>query len=156
MTTRSNSRYRATAWRRCSSKLTLFTMYADKPPEFLQGACEAARQRGLDAGKVFSDFHEQSKSIMEQLQKGKCRMTDYVVRIVLPDGVHDLMAQTRTMLVLMGQSGNIQVHRDDVDGMCFDLLPPAGATVAKQWADQTANDFESYHFNAVRGAGVPC
>ncbi len=50
-------------------KLTLFTMYADKPPEFLQGACEAARQRGLDAGKVFSDFHEQSKSIMEQLQE---------------------------------------------------------------------------------------
>jgi hypothetical protein len=74
---------------------------------------------------------------------------------VLPDGVHDLSAQTRTMLVLMGQSGNIQVHRDDVDGMCFDLLPPAGVTDTKQWADQTANDFESYHFNAVRAPACP-
>ncbi len=50
-------------------KLTLFTMYTDKPPEFLQEACEAARQVGLDSQRVFSDFHDQVKSIMAQLQE---------------------------------------------------------------------------------------
>jgi len=34
-------------------------------------------------------------------------MKDYVVRIVLPDGVHDLDPQTRLLLILMGQAGVI-------------------------------------------------
>ncbi len=81
-------------------------------------------------------------------------MKDYVVRIVLPDGVHDLDPQTRTLLVLMGQSGNIQIHRDDVDGMCFDLLPPAGVG-SRDWADDTAAKFADYHYNAVLAPGCP-
>ena len=44
-------------------------------------------------------------------------MKDYVVRIVLPDGVHDLDPQTRLLLILMGQAGVIQVHRDDGGGI---------------------------------------
>ena len=81
-------------------------------------------------------------------------MKDYVVRIVLPDGVHDLDPQTRTLLVLMGQSGSIQIHRDDVEGMCFDLLPPAGVDT-REWADKTAAEFAGYHYNAVRAPGCP-
>jgi hypothetical protein len=81
-------------------------------------------------------------------------MKDYVVRIVLPDGVHDLDPQTRLLLILMGQAGVIQVHRDDGGGTCFDLLPPAGAE-SKAWADKTAEAFNDFHFNAVRAPACP-
>lgn len=81
-------------------------------------------------------------------------MNKQVVRIVLPDGVHDLDPQTRTLLVLMGQSSILQIHRDDVDGMCFDLLPPAGVN-SRDWADDTAAEFSGYRYNAVRAPECP-
>ena len=81
-------------------------------------------------------------------------MKDYVVRIVLPDGVHDLDPQTRTLLVLMGQSGSIQIHRDDVDGMCFDLLPPAGVDTGSGRTRRPPS-FAGYHYNAVRAPACP-
>jgi hypothetical protein len=55
--------------RKVLTKLTLWSIYVDKPPQFLKEACEAARLRGLDAQSVFLDFHEQMKSLMAQLQE---------------------------------------------------------------------------------------
>ena len=78
-------------------------------------------------------------------------MKDYVVRIVLPDGVHDLDPQTRLLLILMGQPGVIQVHRDDGGGTCFDLLPPAGVET-RAWADKTAASLQ--RFPLQRRAGT--
>lgn len=80
-------------------------------------------------------------------------MRNYVVRIVLPDGVHELTPEVRTLLNLQAHAGLVVVHRDDKDGMCFDLLPPAGVSVT--WADETAWTFVGEHYNAVRAPECP-
>ncbi len=73
----------------------------------------------------------------------------YVVRIVMPDGIHELTATMRTLLLVLHRAGSLTVHRDDVEGMCFDVLPPANVDT-KEWADYVANDFSLSGFNAVR------
>ena len=85
-----------------------------------------------------------------------CRPVEkkYVVRLVLPDGVHELTALVRTLLTVLHRSGSLTVHRDDVEGMCFDVLPPPNVDT-KVWADHTANDFTHYGFNAVRAPECP-
>ena len=85
-----------------------------------------------------------------------CRSVEkkYVVRLVLPDGVHELTALVRTLLLVLHRAGSLTVHRDDTDGMCFDVLPPANVDT-KVWADHTAKDFTNYGFNAVRAPECP-
>lgn len=80
--------------------------------------------------------------------------TNYVVRIVLPDDVHELTPLLHTLLCLFGQVGSITVHRDDQHGMCFDLLPPAGEE-SWEWANQAVQLFLDYGFNAVRAPECP-
>jgi hypothetical protein len=82
-------------------------------------------------------------------------MNNYVVRVVLPDGVHELSAQVRTLLHCLGHGGPMVIHRDDEDGMCFDIVPPAGVTDTKAWADEMAAALESFHYNAVRAPACP-
>ena len=81
---------------------------------------------------------------------------NYVVRLVLPDGIHDIEPPVRTLLALQARVGIVAVHRDDKDGMCFDLLPPAGTEDSKAWADETAAIFEGCCYNAVRAPECPC
>jgi len=77
-------------------------------------------------------------------------MNKYVVRMVLPDGVHSLGNGVRWLLYLQSLAGLIAIHRDDAGGMCFDLLSPAGVTDSKAWADRMAAMCTEFHYNAVR------
>jgi len=65
-----------------------------------------------------------------------------------------LDAGVRTLLVLLGKSGTVMVRRDDEDGMCFDVLPPAGVD-SRVWADATARLFSDHHFNVVAAPARP-
>jgi hypothetical protein len=75
----------------------------------------------------------------------------YVVRIVLPDGVHELDPTMRTFLRLLDHTGVITLHQltSAVDGVCFDLVPPSGAD-SDVWTARVANYFAENGFNAVR------
>jgi hypothetical protein len=81
-------------------------------------------------------------------------MTNYVVRILMPDGIHILDPVLRTFLNLLDRTSVIAMHRDDRDGMCFDLMPPAGVDSAS-WATLTTGAFCDYGFNAVRAPACP-
>ncbi len=85
-----------------------------------------------------------------------CRPVDkkYVVRIVMPDGIHELPPLLRELLQLLHRCGPVTLHRDDAEGVCFDVLPPPNVDT-KFWADHTAADFSHYGFNAVRAPACP-
>ncbi len=82
-------------------------------------------------------------------------MRKHVVRLVLPDGVHEASALLRTVVLVMHRAGSVTIHRDDIAGMCFDVLPPAGVDT-HVWAESVAKDFQHYHFNAVVALEQPC
>lgn len=81
-------------------------------------------------------------------------MKDYVVRVVLPDGVHELTPLLRTFIHFLDKAGAVVIQRDDVEGMCFDLLPPAGITDARVWA-ASVTMYDEYGFNAVPAPACP-
>jgi len=85
-----------------------------------------------------------------------CRPVErkYVVRIVMPDGVHDLPYLLRELLQILHRCGQVTLHRDDKDGVCFDVLPPSNVDT-KFWADHMAADFTHHGFNAVRAPECP-
>jgi hypothetical protein len=73
----------------------------------------------------------------------------YVVRLVLPDDFLALDAKTRELLQLLNLGGVVKTLRDDYEGMCIDILPPAQIS-SKEWADALVSDFENCGYNAVR------
>ena len=81
-------------------------------------------------------------------------MTNYVVRIVLPDGVHDLDPTLRTFLTLLDSIGVVVLQDVDRDGMCFDLVPPVGLN-PDLWIRKTVTVLADYGFNAVRAPACP-
>ncbi len=80
-----------------------------------------------------------------------------VVRVVIPtiDG-HAPLAQpvNGAFLDSLRYAGLVRVHRDNEQGQCFDLLPPAhiakqGAKATGVWADMNACRMKSLGYNAV-------
>lgn len=72
----------------------------------------------------------------------------YVVRVVLPDGINSLTDELRSLLEQFRYAGLITVHREDEQGMCFDMKCPHGI-VDKVWAEQNAKRMQSFWYNAV-------
>jgi hypothetical protein len=78
----------------------------------------------------------------------------YVVRVVLPDGIHGLTEDTRQLLRFLNRAGVIVLHRDDPEGVCFDLVPPAGVEDSRVWA-ASVSMWDEYSFNAVVAPACP-
>lgn len=76
-----------------------------------------------------------------------------VVRVVLPDGIHELTDHTRQLLRFMDRAGVIVLHRDDADGVCFDLLPRDHIQDTTAWAVSVCRDDQG--FNAVAAPACP-
>jgi len=82
-----------------------------------------------------------SEERLEQLLLG-----DWVVRVVLPkDEAYD----RRSLLTGFVQAGYVEIHRDDADGMCFDILPPT-YEVSERWAMRTVVSMTDRGFNAAK------
>jgi hypothetical protein len=71
-----------------------------------------------------------------------------VVRVVLPDGMNELTPELIMFLEQLRYAGLVEVHRNDADGVCFDLLCPHGLN-DEVWARQNAEHMQSYTYNAV-------
>lgn len=79
-----------------------------------------------------------------------------IVRVVLPDGVNDLTTEVRGLLDCLKYAGLIVMHRDDRDGVCFDVLPPQEfAGRDEQWARDAAAYFRAGAYNAVVAPECP-
>lgn len=76
-----------------------------------------------------------------------------VVRIVLPDGVNRITDELRLFIEQLRYAGIVTIHRDNEEGMCFDLHCPAGL-VDKSWAEQNADRMRSFTYNAVSAPGT--
>lgn len=48
----------------------------------------------------------------------------------------------------MRYAGLIRIHRDNSEGMCFDIRPPSGVD-SKMWAEMNAKRMQSFGYNAV-------
>lgn len=80
--------------------------------------------------------------------------TEYVVRIVVPSdsrGILEGRDKWGQLIEHLRYSGHIRVHRDNDDGICFDLLPPESwrRLDSKVWATQNAERMRSFGTNAV-------
>lgn len=71
-----------------------------------------------------------------------------VVRVVLPDGINEISSDVRRLLEQFRYAGLITVHRDNDEGICFDLHCPHGL-VSENWAKQNAERMRSFQYNAV-------
>lgn len=49
----------------------------------------------------------------------------------------------------MRYAGLIRIHRDNSEGMCFDIRPPIGVD-SEMWAQLNANRMQSFGYNAVK------
>jgi hypothetical protein len=67
---------------------------------------------------------------------------------VLPDARFD-----HTMLEGLRHAKLVTVHRNDDDGVCFDLLPPK-ETDSSTWAKENAAHMQSLGYNAVKAPEV--
>lgn len=79
----------------------------------------------------------------------------YAVRVVLPDGIHELTPDTRQLLRLLDKAGAIQMQVYDEDGVCFDVLPPSTHTDARAWATTFEQTFIVNGYNAVTAPQCP-
>jgi hypothetical protein len=53
------------------------------------------------------------------------------------------------LLESLRYAGHVVIHRDDEQGMCFDIRPPHGLE-SGQWAKMNAQRMQSFGFNAVK------
>lgn len=79
----------------------------------------------------------------------------YAVRVVLPDGIHELSDDTRQLLRLLDQAGAIQIQVFDEDGVCFDVLPPHTHPDTRSWAATFEQTFVVNGYNAVTAPQCP-
>jgi hypothetical protein len=69
-----------------------------------------------------------------------------VVRVVLFD--KERKRQDMGMVECLRYAGLLVVHRDDDEGVCFDILPPNNAQ-SERWAKMNAERMASFGYNAV-------
>ena len=79
----------------------------------------------------------------------------YVVRVVLPrepqGSLPSATPDTTLWLEQFRYAGLVQVHSDDDDGMCFDMMPPSSMDRSVSvWAEHTAKRMQSIGINAVK------
>lgn len=84
----------------------------------------------------------------------------WVVRVVLQRGKDSFPMDVDArglpaFLECLRHAGLVQIHRDDDDGMCLDLLPSGGSVDSKVWSEQTAARMESFGYNAVSAPRMP-
>lgn len=89
-----------------------------------------------------------------------------VIRIVLPAEPQGALPYCRAAdpgfrlwIEQLRYAGMARIHRDDDDGMCFDLYPPARYTNSReqerQWADSNSARMQSFGINAVTAPEMP-
>lgn len=81
------------------------------------------------------------------------RKKKHVVRVVLPDGINPITSEVRQLLEQLRYAGIVTIHRDNEDGVCFDLHCPSGLD-DKQWAKMNAERMRSFTYNAVDAPGT--
>lgn len=81
------------------------------------------------------------------------RKQKQVVRVVLPDGMNQLTSEVRQLVECLRYAGIATVHRDNDDGLCFDLHCPSGL-MDKPWAEMNAKRMRSFTYNAVAAPGT--
>lgn len=112
----------------------------------------SGRWRVLRFGSIVAMQGPASGEVWLVSKETEAKLMDRVVRVVLPDGVHELTDDMRALLRFMDQAGVIVLHRDDREGVCFDLLPPAGTDEPDRWAHSVERHA---NFNAVVGEPDP-
>ena len=73
-------------------------------------------------------------------------MANYVIRVVSWQEDGEVSMQ---LLEQLRYAGIVEIHRDDDNGVCFDIRPPQGISDSRQWASMNAARMESYGYNAV-------
>ncbi len=81
------------------------------------------------------------------------RKQKQVVRVVLPDGMNRATTEVRQLLECLRYAGIVTIHRDNEEGVCFDLHCPAGL-VDGPWAQMNAERMRSFTYNAVAAPGT--
>lgn len=81
---------------------------------------------------------------------------EHVVRVVLPGpgGPKAGEENMASFLRCLEQAHLIKVHRDEVSGMCYDILPPLDVD-SDDWAKRVAKFMEDRGFNAVAAPRWP-
>jgi len=77
----------------------------------------------------------------------------WVVRVVLFRGIDSDEAFIDHFMESFRYAGFLRLHRDDVSGVCFDLIPPVGVD-QKVWASQNAERMQTFDINAVLAPAV--
>ena len=72
-------------------------------------------------------------------------------RVGCPMNAIDIACARTPLLECLRYAGLIVVHRQDEEGTCFDILPPAGISAdgSKVWAQQVSDNMQSHGTNAV-------
>lgn len=89
--------------------------------------------------------------------KGRPQPQRWCVRVVLDGGVLGECERIQPLLPLLTGAGYVHLHRDDKDGLCFDLLPSAtaGADNSQAWAAKVAALCVELGWNAVGAPAWP-
>jgi hypothetical protein len=79
----------------------------------------------------------------------------YVVRVVLRR--EDVAMNVSLLLDLLVAAGVIYLHRNDVDGVCFDIYPPkdVGSARSAGWAFRTSEKLQRKGINGVKAPEWP-
>lgn len=81
------------------------------------------------------------------------RRQKQVVRVVLPDGMNRDTPELRQLIECLRYAGVVTVHRDNNEGMCFDIHCPHGL-MDRPWAEMNAERMRSFTYNAVAAPGT--
>jgi hypothetical protein len=80
----------------------------------------------------------------------------YVVRVVVPRALMaNCLGLMATLLECLRYAHLVHMHRDDDEGVCFDLLPPDSISDTSQWAQMNAERMSTFGWNAVRAPAWP-
>jgi hypothetical protein len=58
------------------------------------------------------------------------------------------------LLECLRYAGLVRIHRDNAEGVCFDLVSPAGVD-SETWAQMNADRMSSFGWNAVKAPAMP-
>ncbi len=76
-----------------------------------------------------------------------------VVRVVLPDGMNRVTPEVRQLLECLRYAQIVTIHRDNEEGICFDLHCPEGMA-DRPWAEMNASRMRSFTYNAQAAPGT--
>lgn len=96
---------------------------------------------------------------MNEESKGRVTRTilpkTYVVRVVLRRA--DVTMNVSLLLDLLVEAGVIYLHRNDHDGVCFDIYPPRDVPAARTggWAFHASEKLQRKGINGVKAPEWP-